>query len=69
MVEAGRNNGRNFNKCNNLLVEKIDLFSRPVPTFTVKGRSTISSPLGFLVSLAILATIIVLAAATLIEFF
>ena len=60
---------RNNNKCNSLMIEKLDLFSRPIPTFTVKGRSTISSPLGFLVSIAILVTIIIFAAATVIEFF
>lgn len=50
-------------------MEKLDLFSRPVPSFTVRNRTTISSLLGFCVSVAIIITVIILAVAILIEFF
>lgn len=55
-------------KIGDLLIEKLDLFQRPVPNFTVRGRSTISSPLGFAVSIFIILTAILFAAVLLIEF-
>ena len=37
-----------------LITEKLDFFSRPVPQFTVRGRSTISSACGCSVSIIII---------------
>jgi hypothetical protein len=51
-----------------LMIEKLDLFQRPVPNFTVRGRSTISSPLGFVVSIFIILSALLFAAVLLIEF-
>jgi hypothetical protein len=51
------------------MIEKLDLFQRPIPNFTIRGRSTISSPLGFFVSIFIILTAILFAAVLIIEFF
>jgi len=60
---------KNNSKSVDLLIEKLDLFQRPIPNFTVRGRSTISSPLGFFVSIFIIATAILFGVVLIIEFF
>lgn len=68
MVEKGNQAPKVKTKSLELLVEKLDLFSRPIPSFTVRSRTTISSPLGFCVSVGIIITVIILAVTIVIEF-
>ena len=67
MVQNATNGPQSTDRFGNL-VEKFDLFSKPVPSFTVRGKARIASPVGCIASLFVIFTTIILAAATVIDF-